>query len=93
MLNISNNKIVEIEGIYHLKNLAFLDISNNLIEKCDSDDLPENLIIVRMSKNPVKPEVYRKKLVMALNDLTELDKIKVVAAERLWYHGLLPKAL
>ena len=93
MLNLSNNRIKDIEGISHLNHLAFLDLSSNLIELCDNICLPSSLIILRLSKNPILPETYRKPLVMYLNDLTELDKIKVVQAERLWYRGLLPKAL
>jgi len=47
-----------------------------------------------MNENPVEKEDkdYRKKLVCALENLLELDKIKVVAAERLIYRGLLPNS-
>jgi hypothetical protein len=48
-------------------------------------------MILRLNNNPV--EDYRKPMVVYLDDLTELDKIKVVQAERLWYKGLLPKQL
>ena len=46
-----------------------------------------------MNENPVEkaePKEYRKKSVLALKFLTELDKIKVIEAERLFYRGLLP---
>jgi len=70
MLNLSNNKITEIEGINHLPELAFLDISSNLIESYSPDeDLPKSLIILRMNENPVEkaePKEYRKKSVLAL---------------------------
>jgi Leucine-rich repeat (LRR) protein len=107
MLNLSNNKIKKIEGINHLNNLFSLDMSNNEIETLDStDDLPtlsrwnpcaqfpRNLVNLRMNENPVEKEDkdYRKKLVCALENLLELDKIKVVAAERLIYRGLLPNS-
>jgi len=70
MLNLSNNKITEIEGINHLPELAFLDISSNLIDNYSPDeDLPKSLIILRMNENPVEkaePKEYRKKSVLAL---------------------------
>lgn len=70
MLNLSNNKITEIEGINHLPELAFLDISSNLIESYSPEvDLPKSLIILRMNENPVEkaePKEYRKKSVLAL---------------------------
>jgi len=46
-----------------------------------------------LNENPVEKEDpdYRKKIVVALEYLTELDKIKVIAAERLIYRGLLPQ--
>ena len=76
MLSLSNNKIKEIEGISHLSQLAFLDVSSNCIEIIDTSRLPTSIIILRMNNNPV--DDYRKEVVVYLNDLTELDKIKVV---------------
>lgn len=93
MLNLSHNKISTIVGLSHLKSLIFLDISHNQIETFEpSTELPKNLQIVRMNSNPVEKgdPKYREKLVVALDDLCELDKIKVVQAERLYYKGLLP---
>jgi hypothetical protein len=49
-----------------------------------------------MNENPVEkadPKEYRKKSVLALKFLTELDKVKVIEAERLFYRGLLPPQL
>jgi len=46
-----------------------------------------------MNDNPVEknnPDDYRKEIVIVLDDLVELDKIKVIQAERLTYKGLLP---
>jgi len=47
-----------------------------------------------MNENPCakEDEKYRHKIVVSLEYLTELDKIKVVAAERLVYRGLLPNS-
>ena len=93
MLNLSNNKIASIDGIVHLNQLAFLDLSHNLIDKFTPDkELPKNVMIARLNNNPIEkddPE-YRKKIVLACEFLNELDKIKVVAAERFVYKGLLP---
>lgn len=48
-----------------------------------------------MTGNPIEKDdpKYREKTVVALDDLCELDKIKVIQAERLFYKGLLPKHL
>ena len=93
MLNLSNNKIKSIDGIDHLNQLAFLDLSHNLIDKFTPDkELPKNVMIARLNNNPVEKDdaEYRKKIVLACEYLNELDKIKVVAAERFVYKGLLP---
>lgn len=94
LLNLSNNLITKIEGLDHLSQLGFLDLSNNQIKEINpSKELPKNLCIFRLNENPVEKEDpdYRKKIVVALEYLTELDKIKVIAAERLIYRGLLPQ--
>ena len=95
MLNLSNNQITKIEGIDHLDQLAFLDLSHNLIDKFEPEkELPTNVLICRLNNNPIEkgdPD-YRKKTVLACEFMTELDKIKVVAAERLVYQGLLPRS-
>jgi hypothetical protein len=46
-----------------------------------------------MNGNPVEtknPEGYRRNIVVALDDLMELDKVMVIQAERLLYKGILP---
>lgn len=72
-------------------------MSSNLIESYNPfEDLPKSIIILRMDDNPFEkqdPKEYRKNSVLALNFLTELDKIKVIEAERLYYRGLLPPQL
>ena len=78
MLNLSNNKIKEIEGISHLEQLAFLDLSTNLIEEIDTEKLPKSIIVMRIQKNKIEPDAYRKKLVVYLDELNELYRIKVV---------------
>merc|ERR1711935_710946 len=96
MLNLSSNKISKLEGLAHLKNLVFFDVSDNKIEEFDPDsELPKGLQIVRMNDNPVEQndKKYREKLIVALDDLVELDRLQVIQAERLLYKGLLPKHL
>ena len=54
MLNLSNNKISKIEGLKHLPELAFLDLSSNEIEEYEAEkQIPSTLIILRMHDNPV----------------------------------------
>jgi Leucine-rich repeat (LRR) protein len=82
MLNLSNNKITELECLTHLSQLAFLDMSSNLIQSYNPvKDLPKSIIILRMAQNPFEqedPKAYRKQSVLALEYLTEIDKIKVI---------------
>ena len=84
-----NNQIKRVEGISHLHKLAFLDISHNLIEEIpDVKEFPsDNLMILKMQGNPVTD--YRKRMVLHLPKLQELDRVKVVEAERLTYRGLI----
>lgn len=72
-----------------MKKLAFLDLSNNEIEEIpDVKELPaESLMILKLNGNPVSD--YRKKVVLHLTKLEELDRIKVIEAERLAYRGLI----
>ena len=93
ILNLSNNQISRIEGISHLRELSYLNLSSNKIQEFQpSIELPVNISMLHMNQNPVEMEDpdYRKRIVCALEYLTELDKIKVVAAERMTYRGLLP---
>ena len=70
-----------------------MDLScNEILEFDPANQLPPNLGNLKMNQNPVEQEdaMYRQKVVLALEFLVELDKIKVVAAERMVYKGLLP---
>jgi Leucine-rich repeat (LRR) protein len=95
MINLSNNKLTCIEGLIHLPILAYLDVSNNQIKSVDAEnELPPSLQYMRIYDNPVKKEDkdLRKKIVVHCQYLIELDKIKVVQAERMHYMGLLPRS-
>lgn len=71
-----------------------MDLSNNKIETVTpAESFPEGLMFLKLRGNPIAANGfgYRKQFVEALPELQELDKIKVLAAERLSYQGLLPK--
>jgi Leucine-rich repeat (LRR) protein len=80
-LALHNNQIKKIEGLSHLKRLAFLDLSNNLIEEVPEvkQCLPcDNMMILKLHGNPMETVSYRKRVVLAMPKLEELDRIKVV---------------
>ena len=93
ILNLSNNKIEKIEGLVDLPELAFLDISFNQIKTINPKrELPKSMTYLRLHDNPVAtsdPD-YRKKCVVALDMLLEMDRVKCVMEERMIYRGLLP---
>ena len=91
-LALHGNQIKRLEGLSHLKRLAFLDLSNNLIEELPEvrSCLPcENMMILKLHGNPLESNSYRKRIVLAMPKLEELDRTKVVQAERLFYRGLI----
>ena len=51
-LALQNNQIKELRGIKHMLNLAFLDLSYNKIKDYDEDELPQNLLILKLLGNP-----------------------------------------
>ena len=67
-------------------------MSYNQIKKIDTNELPENLSILKMISNPVCVEdpKYRKKIVRKLPQLEELDRLPVEFSERLFYDKKLP---
>ena len=93
MLNLAHNRIERLEGLKHLDQLVYLDMSSNKLSELDVEaTLPTSITIIKLNDNPIETEdpAYRKKCVVGLQWLTEMDKIKVVAAERLVYLGLMP---
>ena len=93
MLNLSHNRIERLEGLKHLDQLVYLDMSSNKLSELDVEaSLPGRINIIKLNDNPIETEDpdYRKKCVVGLQWLTEMDKIKVVAAERMVYLGLMP---
>ena len=81
----------------YLKQLEFLDLSNNKLSKAEGADfMPTQLVALKLQGNPLcKKEnkyAYRKDFVLKLGDsLTEIDRLEVQPAEKLSYKGLLPK--
>ena len=68
-------------------------MSSNKLSELDVEvSLPGRINIIKLNDNPIESEDpdYRKKCVVGLQWLTEMDKIKVVAAERMVYLGLMP---
>jgi hypothetical protein len=93
MLNLSHNRIERLEGLKHLDQLVYLDMSSNKLSELDVEaSLPGRINILKLNENPIETEDpdYRKKCVVGLQWLTEMDKVKVVAAERMVYLGLMP---
>ena len=81
MLNLGHNQIEEIIGIEHLNQLVFLDLSSNKIKEFNAEQVfPKSINILRLNDNPVEKEDpnYRKQCVLALDWMTEMDRIKVV---------------
>ncbi len=90
-LALQHNQITKIEGIDHLNKLALLDISHNkIISVGDVKNLPLNIQILKLNNNPISSDkFYRKAIVLRLPVLEELDRIKVVPAERMSYQGVI----
>ena len=58
------------------------------------EELPANLISLKLSKNPcVNSRDYRKTVVLALEKLEELDGVEITVEERLLYKDLLKTPL
>ncbi|CDW88904.1 UNKNOWN [Stylonychia lemnae] len=60
-------------------------------QKLDVLELPENILMLKVFENPFcKAQTdHRKQIVLHLEQLEELDRIKVIQAERLSYKGLI----
>ncbi|OQS07953.1 leucine-rich repeat-containing protein 46 isoform X1 [Thraustotheca clavata] len=51
-LALAHNRITRIENINRLPHLKFLDVSYNQIEELDLDELPQSLLVLRVTGNP-----------------------------------------
>ena len=99
-LSLAKNKLTTIEHLGHLEQLQYLDLSSNLIEAVpDLNALPVNLLSLKLIDNPIerqasesgKLSAYRKPFVLHLSQLEDMDKLEILAAERMSYLGTLPR--
>ena len=76
------------QGLWHLENLLFLDLSNNKIEKLDANELPSTLKVIRVSGNPCAEALKdvtsqeRKDFLDALPWLEKLDEEAITKQSR-----------
>lgn len=101
-MTLSRNKLTEIKNLRSLTSLQFLDLSNNKIEEVDNlQELPPNLLALKMIGNPIEQQAvaikelaaYRKPFVLHLKLLEDMDKIEIDPAERMSYEGNLPRRI
>ena len=101
-LSLAKNKLTDIANLNHLVALQFLDLSDNQIEAVsDLNQLPSNLLSLKLKGNPIEQQAsesgrlaaYRKPFVLHLTQLEDLDKLEIVAAERMSYLGTLPRSV
>ena len=100
-LSLSKNKLTMVRHLSHLLELQALDLSGNLLETADLGEYPPNLLSLKLKDNPIeqaaaesgKLSLYRKPFVLHLKQLEQMDKIEVVAAERMSYEGTLPRRI
>ena len=86
----------------HLTELQHLDLSSNLLEDIeDMNELPPNLLSLKMIGNPMEQRAvesralaeYRKPFVLHLSALVDLDKLEIMPAERMGYQGILRRGV
>ena len=86
----------------HLVQLQALDLGNNNIEEiADLNELPPNLLSLKLIGNPFEQRAtesgqlskYRKPFVLHLQLLEQLDKIEVMPAERMSYIGTINRRI
>ena len=98
-LSLSRNKLTSVMHLIHLKQLLCLDLSHNRIEEVDLGQLPPNLLSLTLTGNPIEQRAresgkisqYRKPFVLQLDSLQQMDKIEIIAAEKMTYQGILPR--
>lgn len=93
-LALNNNRIKRIENLNHLKKLAFLNIAENQIEDFDENELPDDLVIIKLNGNPCteKPD-YLKKILDRIPNIEEIDGKEVTQVLRMVAMGKLPASM
>ncbi|CAG9335787.1 unnamed protein product [Blepharisma stoltei] len=88
-LTLEGNKITYIQGLKTLKNLLYLNLANNQIILLSTEEIPNDISILKLNGNPCASESeYRETLIKALPYLDELDGSAVRPEERLRILGL-----
>ena len=81
-LALANNRISSVQNISHLRKLQFLDLAENRIDRLDYQELPANLIVLKMNLNGCcLQSSYRPLVVKQLLKLQSLDDDVVVRAD------------
>ena len=101
-LSLSRNRLTEVKYLNHLECLQALDLGHNNIEEiADLNELPPNLLSLKLVGNPIEQRAvesgqlskYRKPFVLHLQLLEQLDKIEIVPAERMSYLGTINRRI
>ena len=101
-LSLSRNRLTEVKYLNHLEGLQALDLGHNNIEEiADLNELPPNLLSLKLVGNPIEQRAvesgqlskYRKPFVLHLQLLEQLDKIEIVPAERMSYLGTINRRI
>ncbi len=72
-----------------MENLIYLDLSKNNIQDLDFSQLPQDIMILKLSDNPfAEREDYRQTIIANLPELEELDAIPVTIQERFMSQGI-----
>jgi Leucine-rich repeat (LRR) protein len=86
-LALQSNQIAAWPDLSYLQSLEFLDISSNKLAVQGSDYLPTSLLVLKLQGNPCAATdhkyLYRKDYVITLPQLEELDRLRILPAERL----------
>lgn len=71
--------------------LAFLNLSFNKIKEYEAEELPQNLMILKLMNNPCERSMpnYRRTAVLRCESLDEMDNVQVHIAERMHYQGII----
>lgn len=88
-MSLQGNQIEYVTGLSRLENLIYLDLSKNNIQDIDFSQLPEDIMILKLSDNPfAEREHYREIVIANLPELEELDGIPVTIQERFRSQGI-----
>lgn len=88
-LSLAHNEITKIQRLRTLKNLLYLDLSENLIHEFDVEEFPQSIALLKMKENPVMDNrESRTRLILGLAELEELDGERVTMVTRFEARGV-----